>query len=128
MNIRFPHITLDIFEKWAQEEWDSLPEIFKNQVENLAIFVQDEPDEELLRRMKIRNKYQLLGLYSGVPLKYRGSYYMNVMPDSITLFMNPILQQCRSIDDIRHQVRKTLIHEIAHHFGFSESQIRDAME
>ena len=120
-------VTMEQFEAWAQEAWQAIPVQFKSQIQNLAIFVQDVADPGLLQQLGIRNKYHLLGLYQGVPLSHRGSFYMNVMPDSITLFMLPILRQCRTVEEVKNQIQQTLIHELAHHFGFNETEVRDAM-
>jgi predicted Zn-dependent protease with MMP-like domain len=70
----------------------------------------------------------LLGLYEGVPLPRRGIDYgvVPVMPDTITLFQNNIESIARSESDVRRQIRETLIHEIAHHFGMDEDEIREA--
>jgi predicted Zn-dependent protease with MMP-like domain len=120
--------SIELFEQWAEEAWQDLPFEFKNHVANLAIFVHDDPDPALLRSMNLSRRSTLLGVYQGVPLSHRGSYYMNVLPDSIILFRNSILRICRTEEDIKQQIRMTLIHEIGHHFGLSESEIRDAME
>jgi predicted Zn-dependent protease with MMP-like domain len=120
---------LNQFEIWAKESWESLPEEFRDQVANLAIFVEEEPSRELLESMGISSRRSLLlGVYHGVPLHLRGASYMNVLPDSIILFRQPILRICKNEKAIRKQIRETLIHEIGHYFGMSEEEIRDAME
>ncbi|MBN1550660.1 metallopeptidase family protein [bacterium] len=115
------------FEQWAQEALQALPSNFRNKIDNVAIFVQDEPDLHLLRSMKLPRGSTLFGVYQGIPLNKRGHYYMNVMPDQIIIFRRPILRFYRTEASIKKQIRDTLIHEIGHHFGMTESEIQNAM-
>jgi predicted Zn-dependent protease with MMP-like domain len=73
----------------------------------------------------MRRGQLLLGLYEGVPLTERGQYYGLTPPDKITIFRQPILQVCPPGDEdaIRQQVRRTVLHEIAHHFGISDERL-----
>jgi predicted Zn-dependent protease with MMP-like domain len=66
----------------------------------------------------------LLGLYQGIPLHARGPGYTLVPPDRITLFREPILSRCGSDEQVVRQVRATLLHELGHHFGLPESELR----
>src|ERR1700722_776284 len=101
------------FEELAAEAVASLPESLSSRMDNVAIIVEDEA--------RGRN---LFGLYEGIPLTRRGfSSYNAVMPDRITLYQKTICQVCASEDDVRAQVRKTVIHEIAHHFGISDPRL-----
>jgi len=82
-------------------------------MDNVAIIVEDEAPGK-----------NLFGLYEGIPLTRRGfSSYNAVMPDRITLYQTTICRVCASEDDVRAQVRKTVIHEIAHHFGISDPRL-----
>jgi predicted Zn-dependent protease with MMP-like domain len=67
----------------------------------------------------------LLGLYQGVPLTARTTQYSGVLPDRITIFRLPICRRARDLDDVVHQVRVTVVHEIAHHFGIDDDRLRD---
>jgi predicted Zn-dependent protease with MMP-like domain len=101
------------FEELAAEAVASLPESLSSRMDNVAIIVEDEA--------RGRN---LFGLYEGIPLTRRGlSNYNGVMPDRITLYQRTICQVCSNEDDVRAQVRKTVIHEIAHHFGISDPRL-----
>ena len=73
--------------------------------------------QEFLRRAL------LFGLYEGVPQTKRGVYYSSI-PDKITIFKNAILQVCSTEEEVKAQVRSTVIHEIGHHFGLSEEELR----
>lgn len=103
------------FEEIVRKALKKLPKIFRKKLENIEIIIEDEP----------LDKKSLLGLYQGVPLKKRGFWYGNVMPDRITLFKNNIELISRSEDDIEEWINKVLIHEIAHYFGFGEEEIRN---
>jgi predicted Zn-dependent protease with MMP-like domain len=101
------------FEELAAEAVASLPESLSSHMDNVAIIVEDEA--------RGRN---LFGLYEGIPLTRRGfANYNGVMPDRITLYQTTICQVCSNEDDVRTQVRKTVIHEIAHHFGISDPRL-----
>ena len=79
-------------------------------------------------RRGLRSKRTLLGLYQGIPLTQRGSYYgmAPVIPDTITLYRKNIEAICRTDDEVRRQIVDTLIHEIGHYFGMNEDEIRSA--
>jgi predicted Zn-dependent protease with MMP-like domain len=109
------------FEALVEEAVNSLPKKTKKYINNVAIMVEDSPP----RRRSSAARSTLLGLYHGVPLPYRGPYYGNVPPDVIILFKEPIEAICSSDEEIREQVRKTVIHEIGHLLGMSEHRVRD---
>jgi predicted Zn-dependent protease with MMP-like domain len=100
------------FEKLVIEAAESLPDEFKKKLENIDIVIEDGKPGPLL------------GLYQGVPLSQRMYYYSNVMPDKITIFKNNIESMCRTDDDIKEAVRRTVIHEIAHYFGISDEHMK----
>jgi len=103
------------FEELAAEALASLPDDLKSQMENVAVIVEDEA-----------NGRNLFGLYEGVPLTKRGPLsYSGVMPDRITLYQTAICRVCFSEEDVRAQVRKTVIHEVAHHFGISDPRLEE---
>jgi len=87
--------------------------------------VEEAPSRELLRSMGLEGRGTLLGLYQGVPQIRRSVFQTFVMPDRITIFRQPILAICRSRKEVVAQVKKTVIHEIAHHFGISDKRLRE---
>ena len=98
-----------------------LPAVFRNKMDNLVIIAQARPNPAQLRRYG----KNLLGLYEGVPLSKRGTYYSGVMPDKITIFYRNIADYCKSTGiapetAVAHPVR----HEIAHHFGIDDVRLR----
>jgi predicted Zn-dependent protease with MMP-like domain len=112
------------FEGLVAEAISSLPENFKEKMENIAIAIEDLPSQELLIEMKIKSPYSLLGLYRGVSYPRRGIWYRNVLPDKIIIFKKPIEVRCRNREDIKESVRRVVIHEIGHYFGLNEADLR----
>ncbi len=117
------------FEEIAGEVFDNLPKIFSDKIDNIHIVIEDYPTDEILSQTK-SNKNQLLGLYQGIPLSHRGSWYgaNPTVPDKITLFQKNIESISRNNNEIIKNIRDVLLHELGHYFGMSESEIRKAME
>ncbi len=111
------------FEAWVAEAWRSIPERFRQEFSNLVILVEDEPTLEQLDEAGVPPGDTLLGLYEGVPLDERGWHYQMALPDRITLFQGPLE---RSGGDVRQEIYETLWHEIAHHIGMDEDEVRAA--
>jgi len=119
---------LETFEKVVQEVLATMPKRFSSRIENLHIIIEDVPSETTLRRAGVRRGGLLLGLYEGVPLSRRGVDYgmAPVLPDRITLFKANIETISGSDEELRANIRDTLIHELGHYYGMTEKQIRDA--
>ncbi len=111
-----------VFELLVQRAVQELPVEFRDKLENVAIIVEDQPPPELLERMEISGDDELLGLYEGVPLTERGSD-SPLYPDRIWIFQRPIENACVSDEEIVEEVRTTLVHEIAHFFGFDDDYL-----
>lgn len=105
------------FEKLVEEAVTTLPRKFKKYIHNVAILVEDNPPKT--------SAGTLLGLYHGVPLKHRGSYYGNVPPDVIIIYQRPIERICFSDEEVKDRVRDVVLHEIGHYFGMTEKDLRD---
>lgn len=114
------------FEEIVKEGMTAIPEKFLRKLDNVAIVIEDEPAPAQRRRMNIHSGWTLLGLYEGVPQSKRGVNYGEVLPDKITIFQKPIEEGARDEEDLKEIVRNTVWHEIAHHFGMSETQVRRA--
>ena len=102
------------FEEYAEDALDSLPSDLRSQMSNVEIVVEDEPPPG----------QRLLGLYQGVPLTRRSSYYGGVLPDKITIYRGPLVRYYgRDPEVLRQMVRRVVLHEIAHHFGISDERL-----
>jgi predicted Zn-dependent protease with MMP-like domain len=113
------------FEDTVREALDDLPEEFARHLENVAVVIEDEPSPALLRSLGMNPKRDtLFGLYQGVPLDQRGGAFGGALPDKISIFYRPIVRAFTSPERIRRQVRRTVIHEIAHFFGLDDAAIR----
>lgn len=106
----------------------SIPEEFAKRLENVAVVVSDFPTHSQLQVLRARREHGLLlGLYQGVPQTKRRHYGVGgQLPDKITIFKRPLLAISRNKVDLITKVRNTVIHEIAHHFGMDENQVREA--
>jgi len=93
---------------------DGLPEEFGDLMRNVAVVVEHNPGPP-----------GLLGLYQGIPLTSRTSFYAGVLPDKITIYQQAICAICFTESQVAEQVRKTVIHEIAHHFGIGDERLRE---
>ena len=111
------------FEQIVADVIESLPEAFREKLDNVEVVVEDYPPREILRRLP-RGRL-LLGLYQGVPHKRRTTRYGLVLPDKITLFKKNIESISYSSADIFKNIRRTLLHEIGHHFSLSDKDLRD---
>lgn len=111
------------FEHLVSEMLGTLPEKYVSQMDNVAITWEHEPSLQQREQLRLRRGHTLFGLYEGIPLPARGAGYTMVLPDKITIFKRPIEQSVRDFAGLKAQIRKTLWHEIAHHFGLDHDQI-----
>jgi len=117
-------LSRSIFEEVVSDALDRLPDQFAELMSNITVQVEDWPDDETLRELGLDPRFDsLFGLYTGVPLDERGGWYGNVLPDVIFLYRQPLLDDCRDRDDLIHQIQLTLLHEIGHHFGFTDEEM-----
>ena len=115
--------SLSDFEKLVQEALAEIPEEFHEQMENISVHVVPEPDAEVLARVGIKEGHTLLGLYEGVPLTSYGRHHAPY-PEVITIYQRSIEDYCRhNPTRIREQVRATVLHEVAHHFGMGHEEM-----
>ena len=108
------------FERLVEQALDGLPEKFARLVKNLVVVVEDYPAKD----RHGRGKDLLMGEYIGVPLTERGAWDAHP-PDRIVLYQNNIEAVCGSEDEIRDEVRLTVVHELGHYFGLNEKQLED---
>jgi predicted Zn-dependent protease with MMP-like domain len=104
------------FEELVADALDSIPAGLASLISNCAVLVEDDVPP---------GTRPLLGLYEGIPLTRRNGWYAGVLPDRITLYRLPILRMCRTPDEVVHQVRVTVVHEVAHHFGIDDARLQE---
>ena len=111
------------FEKLISQAVDDLPQTFKDKLDNVSIVLEEWPTAQQLQSTGVSPRGLLFGLYHGVPqTKRRRSN--PIMPDKITIFAGPILMVCNGEEEIKDKVTSVVKHEIAHHFGLNEDEIR----
>ena len=116
--------TIEEFEDAAQNVWDNLPGEFRRVVGNLSIQILDFAGADTLHSMRIPDRYGLLGLYHGVGLPFKSTGDLPYGPDMIFLYRMPILVYARERgENVSDVIRHVLIHEIGHHFGFSDDDM-----
>ncbi|MCB0080950.1 MAG: metallopeptidase family protein [Caldilineaceae bacterium] len=120
-------ITRDRFETLVAEALDSIPQALWDAIDNVTVSVEEWPRPDQLAAAGVPRGNLLLGLYEGVPLTRRSGGYGLLPPDHITIFRGPILRVCRPDDEeaVRRQVRRTVLHEVAHHFGISDDRLHE---
>lgn len=108
-------VDADTFEEYVTLALEGIPEKLASYIDNVVVFVADKSPRP-----------GLLGLYEGIPLTKRGNDYGGlVMPDRITIFRDAICRVCKSEDEVVEQVRVTVVHEVAHHFGISDKRLEE---
>jgi predicted Zn-dependent protease with MMP-like domain len=118
---------LDAFEDIVFETIKELPPEFSKAMDNVGIVVELWPTEDEMRSIRAHPGTLLFGLYRGIPRTKRMSSY-SALPDKIIIYAGPILMISKTLDEAKTQIRKTVLHEIGHHFGMSEESIRRAQE
>jgi predicted Zn-dependent protease with MMP-like domain len=104
------------FEELVSEALDTIPSDLSRLIDNVAIFVEDESPA---------GEPPLLGLYEGIPLTSRDRSYAGTLPDRITIFRRPIMRSCATEAEVVRQVRITVVHEVAHHFGIDDDRLHE---
>jgi acetylglutamate kinase len=116
--------TLDQLAAMAEQALATIPPPLAAHIDNVSFVIQDWPEDETLQRLGIGSRLRLLGLYRGTPLTERSVWQIARFPDRIFLYRQPIIEYARRTGtDLARLVRHVLIHEIAHHFGYSDADI-----
>ncbi len=111
------------FEHLVQQALKELPADLRRHIANVAIVVEELPDDATLDAAGVDDPYDLFGFYHGIPLTERTHDYGLVLPDKISIYRQPILHYCRTPTEIADCVRQTLRHEIAHYFGIDDERL-----
>lgn len=107
-------MSVEQFEALVTDALDGIPPELGDNMENVAVVVDE-----------LSPPGSLLGLYEGIPLTNRGNSYMSAVPDRITIYMGTICAACTTTQDVVDMVRKTVIHEIGHHFGIDDRRLKE---
>lgn len=116
---------IEKFEQLVNEGIKDIPQKFLDKLDNVGIVIENNPTSEQLKKLKVRKNYFLFGLYEGIPKTKRWGY-ADVLPDKITIFKNPIEQSAQTEEEIKKLIKETVWHEIAHHFGMDEEEVKEA--
>jgi predicted Zn-dependent protease with MMP-like domain len=112
------------FEQMVADALDEIPPELGNEMENVAVVVEEWPTRRQLARVGAGS--MLLGLYEGIPITKRGPMsYSGVAPDRITIFRGPLTRLARDDTDLARRVRVTVLHEVGHYFGMSDDRLRE---
>jgi len=111
------------FDQFVREAIDSIDPQFRRYLDEVPVIVEDLPDESTVQRLNLPDRYSLLGLFHGVPLNRRSVHGISG-PNQIVLYRQNLLSVARSKRQLARQIRKTIIHELAHLIGMTEEQIR----
>ena len=113
------------FDKLISQAMDELPQQYIKNLQNVAVVYADDPTPEQRQKLELRNDQSLFGLYEGIPRALRGAGYNMVLPDKITIFKHPILAYSHDLPSLKKNIKHTLWHEIAHHYGLNHQQIHE---
>lgn len=113
----------DSFDSKVAQAIEKLPREFKEKMDNLEVFVEDFADSAALQSVGLESKWDLLGLYVGVPLTQRSVFNSVFLPERICLFRKPILRAAGGHRRLEDQIASVIIHELGHHFGFDDYEL-----
>lgn len=117
------NITEEEFEQYVRDAIDSIDPQFRRYLDEVPVIVEDVPDESTVQQLNLPDRHSLLGLFHGVPLNRRSVHGVSG-PNQIVLYRQNLLAVAPSKPKLARQIRKTIIHELAHFLGMSEQQIR----
>lgn len=111
------------FEAVVEEAVASIPEVLRARLANVDVVIEGWPSDDDLRAAEVQEDSTLFGLYTGVPLTERTSDYNMVLPDKITIYQGPLQAAFGETEQLRAEIRNTVIHELAHFFGLSDADL-----
>ena len=113
------------FEALVTRALDGIPKLIAEHMNNIDVVIEDWPTRQQYDDLGLEPDEWLFGLYEGTPLLERGITADPLLPDKITIFKGPLEAACETEEQIADEVRRTVVHEIAHHFGIDEDRLRD---
>ncbi len=119
------HVSRARFEHLVAEALRGIPADLRRALDNLEVIVDDRPTDVHLADAGLEPGDVLYGLYHGTPLPERSPLQPYALPDVITIFQGPIQDDCETEEEMREEIRRTVVHEIAHYFGFDEERLAE---
>jgi predicted Zn-dependent protease with MMP-like domain len=125
-----PHLRLR-FDEQLEHILEELPPIVHELIEQVPLHVEDYPSAEVMAETGVRRRQHLCGLYTGIPITRRSVEHSGTLPDVVTIYREGILSAARdhrgriTTDRLRQQIRITILHELAHHHGLDEDELRE---
>ncbi len=115
----------ELFRKNVANALEELPDEFRSKMDNVEIIVEEFPDRETIEAVGARSRWDLLGLYVGVPITDRSVFSPSILPERIYLYRRPILRAAGGVENIVDTIRDVFIHEVGHHFGFDDDELAE---
>lgn len=113
------------FEEAVERAIETIPQIFRAQLTNITIAVEERPSRRLLREMGIPPGETLFGVFTGVALPERSIFEPPLYPDEILIFREPLMAACRDLAELEEEIAITVVHEVAHYLGISEERLEE---
>jgi predicted Zn-dependent protease with MMP-like domain len=118
------HISSEAFAQLVQQAIADLPSPYAKLMESIAVMVEEEPPEEVLRNLDLDSEGDLLGLYQGQSLAADSFFWPGgESPPRISIYRGPILRQCATSEEVVQEVYDTVIHELGHHVGLDDEEM-----
>ncbi len=118
-------ISHDEFENAVEKALEMIPEMFRAQLTNMNITVEDHPSRDLRQEMEMAPDETLFGVFLGIPLPERTATEPPLYPDVIIIFREPLMAACHSREELEREIAITVVHELAHYLGLSEEQLEE---
>ena len=119
------HLSRKRFEQVVTEALKGIPAELRGALDNIEVAIDDWPSEAQLADAGLDDDDLLFGFYHGTPLPQRSPMEPYSLPDLITIFQGPLEEACETEDELRDEIRRTVVHEIAHYFGFDEDRLAE---
>ena len=118
-------ISRKAFDAAVERALEMIPEMFRAQLNNMSIAVEDHPSPDLLIEMELAPDETLFGIFTGVPLPERSVIEPPLYPDVILIFRQPLMAACHSREELEEEIAITVVHEVAHYMGLSEERLEE---
>jgi predicted Zn-dependent protease with MMP-like domain len=115
----------ELFRKNVAKALEDLPDEFRAKMDNVEIIVEEFPDRETIESVGVGSRWNLLGLYVGVPITERSVFSVSILPERIYLYRRPILRAAGPVENVVDTIRDVFIHEVGHHFGFDDDELAE---